>query len=158
MNIITNFLPEYSRPRSGIGLKEITSITIHWIGPYPKQSVWSPYYWWRDGTDGKGIEASAHFIVKDDKVLQAIPEKEVAWHCGSKGNFSSLGIEVVPEDESGVFGPDTLLTLRQLLGTLPKVTLKRHYDWTGKNCPLYYTPFTDGGDKNWESLKEFLLS
>jgi N-acetylmuramoyl-L-alanine amidase len=138
MNLKVDYLPGPSKARPMKKLKGIESITIHWIGPYPNQSVYSPYYWWRDGTDGSGVEASAHYIIKDLDVLQAIPIDEVAWHCGSSGNYTSIGIEVVPMSENGLFSNKSIVTLKQLLSTLPKVPLKRHYDWTKKDCPRYY--------------------
>jgi hypothetical protein len=137
MRIITEYLP-IGRARPGIRLKEASSVTIHWVGPYPGQSVWAPYYWWRDGIDGRGVEASAHFIVKDDTVLASVPVDEVAWHCGSSGNYTSIGIEVIPLDTEGVFSVQSIETLRALLKTLPEAPLRRHFDWTGKKCPAFY--------------------
>jgi N-acetylmuramoyl-L-alanine amidase len=146
--ITQTFLPKPSPCRPGLILSKPTSITIHWIGPYPNQTVDIPYNWWLKS----GLQASAHYIVKDLKVLQCVPENEVAWHCGSKGNYTSLGIEVIPMNIAGQFSADTIDTLCQLLQGLPKVELLRHYDWTGKNCPLYYTPLSDGGQERWEAL------
>jgi N-acetylmuramoyl-L-alanine amidase len=151
-NLITEWLPMPSRSRPGIANRGITSITIHWIGPYPNQSVYTPYYWWRDGTDGQGVTASAHYIVKNKDVLHCVPDDEVAWHCGSEGNYTSIGIEVVPATNSGMFGADTISTLKALLKTLPDVPLKRHYDWTSKDCPRYYTPLSEGGSGRWDEL------
>jgi hypothetical protein len=153
MNITEKFLPIGSKCRSGYALPKVDSITIHWIGPYPNQTVYSPYYWWRDGSDGKGVEASAHYIVKGNDVLHCIPDDEVAWHCGNReGNYSSIGIEVVPRDVDGRFDNTTISTLKELLAQLPPVSLKRHYDWTGKDCPRFYTPLGKGGDLAWSDL------
>jgi N-acetylmuramoyl-L-alanine amidase CwlA len=101
------------------------------------------------------MQASAHYIVKDNNVLQCIPTGEVAWHCGSKGNYTSIGIEVIPMNVAGEFSIKSIDSLHELLAILPRVTLKRHYDWTKKDCPLYYTPLApDGkGDERWENLK-----
>jgi N-acetylmuramoyl-L-alanine amidase len=103
------------------------------------------------------VEASAHYIVKDSEVLQAIPTDEVAWHCGSKGNYSSIGIEVIPASYNGMFSTASIDTLRSLLLLLPKVPLKRHYDWTGKDCPRYYTPMSEGGEERWKWIESELL-
>jgi N-acetylmuramoyl-L-alanine amidase len=157
MNLIKEYLPIGTRARPGYANQPIKSITIHWIGPYPQQSVYTPYYWWRDGTDGKGVEASAHYIVKNNDVLQAIPIDEVAWHCGNReGNYTSIGIEVIPMNEYGRFDIVTTQTLRELLKILPEVPLIRHFDWTGKDCPKYYTPLSNrvgvNGQSEWEKL------
>jgi N-acetylmuramoyl-L-alanine amidase CwlA len=138
--------------RPGTPLPLYNSITIHWIGPYPSQNVEDPRKWWIDSKQ----EASAHFILKDDIVICTVPISEVAWHCGCRaGNFSSIGIEVIPASKNGEFSSKSVQTLKELIATLNKVELKRHYDWTGKDCPLYYTPLStiEGGDKRWEELK-----
>lgn len=142
-------LPKGHKGRPGIPLQNPTSITIHWIGPYPNQNDAIVYNWWDTGN----VTASAHFIVKDDKCTQIIPTDEVAWHCGSRGNYTSIGIEVVPENTDGKFSDKTIETLHDLCQTLPDVELVRHYDWTKKTCPLYYTPMTEGGQERWEELK-----
>jgi N-acetylmuramoyl-L-alanine amidase CwlA len=84
--------------------------------------------------------------------MQCIPLYEVAWHCGCKGNYTSYGIEVIPADVTGRFSDLTIETLIYCISTLPKLELLRHYDWTKKDCPLYYTPLSDGGQTRWEQL------
>jgi N-acetylmuramoyl-L-alanine amidase len=147
-----NFIPRGKPARSGLKLANPTSITIHWVGPYPAQTPEVVRNWWTNGSNGMGIEASAHFIIKDDRIMQCIPLSEVAWHCGSKGNYASYGIEVVPADKEGKFSEQSIETLIYCISTLPKLPLKRHYDWTQKDCPLYYTPFTKDGNKHWQDL------
>lgn len=96
--------------------------------------------------------ASAHFIVKNDEVLQCWPLNKTAWHAGCRaGNDSSIGIEVCPADTAGRFGDLTVKTLKELLDTLPRLPLVRHYDWTGKDCPRYYCNLD-----NWTELLERL--
>lgn len=165
MIIKQEFMPVGHRSRPGLPMNHPTSITIHWIGPYPNQQPMDPRAWWLKGPDGQGLAASAHYIVKDDKCVQCIPENEVAWHTGGKGNYSSIGIEVIPMNKMGEFSLDTIETLIKLLKQLPKLELKRHYDWTQKDCPRYYTPIQTltgaegrvenppGGEARWEELK-----
>lgn len=126
-----------------------SSVTIHWIGPYPAQTPEQVRDWWIKS----GGEASAHYIIKDDKCIQCWPDTKVAWHCGNKkGNESSIGIEIVPMNASGEFSEQSINTLRELIAlrfsTLP---ILRHYDWSGKNCPAYYCD-----DKNWSTLLKSL--
>ncbi len=149
MNLKEQFITKNAPARPGIAMQEITSITIHWIGPYPKQSVQEPINWWTF----QGLQASAHFVVKDEDVINCIPTSEVAWHCGcNAGNYHSIGIEVVPMNTDGQFSQASIDTLKELLKTLPKVELKRHYDWTKKDCPRYYTPIVTDGDAHWAAL------
>lgn len=147
-----DYLP-IGKARPGTKIESIESITIHWIGPYPNQSVEVPRNWW----DTSGLEASAHFIIKDELVLATVPMDEVAWHCGvPKGNATSIGIEVIPEDKNGRFSAASIETLKELLQDIPRVPIKRHYDWTKKDCPLYYTPISFGGEERWQALKKEL--
>lgn len=146
------YLPDKCKGRPRIPLVKPTSITIHWIGPFPNQSVYIPRDYWVN----QNMEASAHWIVKNEEVLATIPMDEVAWHCGSKGNYHSIGIEVVPVNTAGEFGMTTLSTLYELIDKIEAqfgyLELKRHYDWTGKDCPRYYTPVVQGGQERWEQF------
>jgi len=139
----------------------VDKIIIHWIGAYPGQSVYAPYYWWEDGTNGEGVQASAHFIVKNKDVLQALPLDEVGWHSGDIRVWNSIGIEVIPMDTKGEFSQVTIETLKELIAHIrtvyPKTKLERHFDGVQKkDCPRYYTPIVENGQERWEKLKSYL--
>ena len=137
MRFRKELIPESAKCYTGIKFKEKPScITIHWIGPYPGQSPDDVRKWWIDSNG----EASAHFIVKEDEVLQCVETDTVAWHAGClSGNYTSIGIEVCPCNADGEFSSETIATLKDLLDfKLPPLPLVRHYDWTGKACPKYY--------------------
>ncbi|MDR2923432.1 MAG: peptidoglycan recognition protein family protein [Treponema sp.] len=151
--------------RSGIKFaKKLERIIIHWIGPYPNQVVSTPWQWWENGSDGKGVQASAHFIVKDDDIIQCLPLNEVGWHSGDMRNYDSIGIEVIPMNVAGEFSKTTIETLKLLIQHIRQETgldlpLKRHFDGVqGKPCPQYYTDFSKvpGGQQRWEELKQIL--
>ena len=57
------------------------------------------------------VQASAHYIIKDNDVLQTLPLNEVGWHSGDMRNYHSIGIEVIPMNTQGEFSKDTILTL-----------------------------------------------
>jgi len=175
MKITEKLLSKGKNARSGLLLNRIKKIIIHWIGPYPNQSVHSPWNWWENGSDGKGIKASAHFILKDDEVLQSLPLNEVGWHSGDDRNYESIGIEVIPMNNEGEFSKASIETLRLLIAHIRKevgnsLTLERHYDGVQKkDCPRFYTPLsevltkenqqdnaTEKGEQRWEKLKSFL--
>ena len=98
-------------------------------------------------------QVSFHFVVDDTRQIQVLPTNEVAWHAGVfDGNMTSLSIEIC---ESG----DRLKTLRNALDltyTLMQETginvIKKHYDWSRKNCPRILIDsrhVKDGLDWNW---------
>lgn len=115
-------------------------ITIHWTGPFPGQTPEQVRQWW---IDSKG-EASAHFIIKDEEVLQCWPLDRVAWHAGCRpGNYQTIGIEVIPMNKEGEFSAMSINSLNELIKYLNKelgmtAPIVRHFDWTGKRCPEYY--------------------
>jgi hypothetical protein len=182
MILIQRFLTLGKPARSG---KKFTAkpdtIIIHWIGPYPKQTVYEPWNWWENGNaktqqlDGTGVAASAHFILKDENGLQALPLDEIGWHSGDNRNYNSIGIEVIPMNNEGEFSKQSIDTLRLLIADIRKeigqdMKLERHYDGVQKkDCPRFYTPLSEvitrekqynevpmKGDERWEYLKLFL--
>jgi len=151
----------------------VKKIIIHWIGPYPNQTPAMVRDWWENGSDGRGVRASAHFIVKGSDILQCLPLKEVGWHSGDDRNFSSIGIEVIPTNKAGEFDDVTKKTLKELIAFIRQqigtdLILERHFDGVQKkDCPRYYTPVTslldgggrvenpEGGQGRWEKLAEY---
>jgi len=175
MKITRKLLSPGKRARAGLKIsKPLERIIVHWIGPYPYQAVSAPWNWWENGSDGKGVQASAHFIVKDDDAIQCIPLDEIAWHSGDGRNYTGIGIEVIPVNEEGEFGGLTTDTLKCLIRHIRRETgldlsIERHYDGVQKkDCPRFYTPVTglvgvdgrvvnpEGGQERWEKLKSFL--
>ncbi|MCL2252356.1 MAG: peptidoglycan recognition protein family protein [Treponema sp.] len=175
MKINNNFLTLGNRARSGTKFtKLVTKIVIHWIGPYPTHNPSGIREWWEKGSDGVGVQASAHFIVKESECLQCLPLDEIGWHSGDQRNYESIGIEVVPMNKAGEFSKTTIDTLHSLIKHIREevnsnLTIERHFDGVQKkDCPRFYTSVTknsgvdarienpEGGDKRWEDLKLFL--
>ena len=48
----------------------------------------------RDYFNNNSVDASAHYFVDWNKVIQTIPENEVAWHAGRTANHKYLSIEI----------------------------------------------------------------
>ncbi len=110
--------------------------------------------------------ASAHYIVgMTGQIFRVVPEGEVAYHCGGRSytpeakeyfgdyctdphkspNLCAIGIEMCHPDTSGLPTPATASASQLLIrdicsryGLNPAVALWRHYDITGKLCPLWY--------------------
>lgn len=93
--------------------------------------------------------ASAHFFVDRDSVWQSVELCDSAWHCGDGAsrngcsNLNSVGVELcskkdprgeyfIPE-ETAALGAELV---RYLLTLYPGATVCRHYDVTGKVCPM----------------------
>ena len=174
MKITRKLLSTGKRARPGIKFaKPLESVVIHWIGPYPGQAVSTPWNWWENGSDGKGIRASAHFVLKNEDIIQCLPLDEVGWHSGDLRNYNSIGIEVVPMSIDGEFSRATIETLKLLVQHIRHETgryleLERHYDGVQKkDCPKFYTPLSNAvtkdefgydlnGQERWERLRQFL--
>lgn len=150
MKLTKDFIPEGlpCDTRTMFPDEQPSVITIHWIGPYPYQTPDVVREWWILSKS----EASAHFIVKEDEVMQCWPTDKVAWHADcNTGNNTSIGIEVIPCNAQGRFSEKTIKTLKELLDTLPRLPIVRHFDWTGKDCPSYYCD-----NNKWHELLEKL--
>lgn len=115
----------------------------------------------RDYFNREGVQASAHYIVDDANVIQAVRDKDIAWHCGSKTykhaycrNSNSIGIEVCSNHDSFIsyaanpatdkgwyFTKESLENTAELVRYLmDKYNISidcvlMHYDVTGKWCP-----------------------
>lgn len=134
MNIKTQLLGTNHRCRPK-GNYKVTSITIHSTGN-PSSTAANERAWLDNSINNR--DASWHYVVGEREIIQAIPDCEEAWHCGkAKGNKESIGIEIC---ESG----NRQKTLENAAELVAKKLqeyrfgieqIKKHYDWTGKNCP-----------------------
>lgn len=129
-----NLLPKGHRLRPGGDYKK-TTVTIHSTGNL-SSSPQGERNWLNNSTNKR--LAAWHYVVGEGLVIQAIPENETAWHCGNTtGNNHSIGIEIVESGDRC----KVLTTAAEFVADLLKKygwgidKLKRHYDWTGKNCP-----------------------
>ena len=112
---------------------------------------------------------SAHFFVDEKEIWQSVREKDIAWHCGTRGmyfhpycrNANSLGIELCSwkQGEKYYFAPETVKNARNFVRSLmkkydiPLANVVRHYDVTHKNCPA---PFVEDAAA-WQSFKAGLI-
>lgn len=145
MNITQQFIRPNRFTRPGLALRNVTAIAIHYTGD-PGATAQNE----RDYFDGSCISAgrfaSCHFCVGlNGEVIQLIPESEWAY-CTCQANRYSLSIETCHPDSTGKFTESAERSLIELAASLCKKHglnplgsgLIRHYDVTGKECPLYY--------------------
>lgn len=113
--------------------------------------------------------ASAHFFVDEREIWQSVKEKDIAWHCGTRGmyfhpycrNANSLGVELCSRKrgEKYYFAPETVKNAQQFVRSLmkrygiPTENVVRHYDVTHKNCPA---PFVEDAGA-WQRFKAGLM-
>lgn len=126
------------------------SIAIHSTGN-AKSTAKNERAWLTNPTNDR--LASWHVVVGEKEAIEAIPLDEVAYHAGSKaGNNSSIGIELCESgDRSMVIANAVELVAKLLKERNWGVNrLKRHYDWSGKDCPRIMSA------NNWQGWREFV--
>ncbi len=134
MNITEDFLKHGHRLRPG-GIFPKISLTIHSTGN-PNSTAKNERAWLDNPSNTR--DASWHYVVDEREIIQAIPDREEAWHCGvAAGNRFSIGIEVCESgDRKKAVDNAARLTARLLKQyQLSMEEMKTHHDWTGKNCP-----------------------
>ncbi|MCM1578242.1 MAG: N-acetylmuramoyl-L-alanine amidase [Ruminococcus sp.] len=144
MKIEEKFLTvnKYSRP--GTALEKVTKIAVHYVGNPGSSAIANRNYFENQKNGGRYV--SSHFIVGlEGEVIQCIPLNEWSY-CTNQANGYSISIECCHPDSTGKFNKKTEQSLAELCAyLLDKFGLGaddiiRHYDVTGKQCPLYWSP------------------
>ena len=122
-------------------------------------------YFAREG----GLNASAHYFVDTERIVQSVKDSDTAWHCGRERggsyyndcrNANSIGIEMCSVIRNGVYViPEETMKraaklTRELMAKyhIPVSRVCRHYDVTHKNCPEPWVR----NPKLWEKFKTML--
>lgn len=154
MNIKDRLLtPGKEHGRTG-QLLQPKGIVVHYVGN-PGSSAESNRNWFENGAGG--AYTSAHYIIGlTGEILRLIPENERAQHAGKSyasmydamaksNNGTYIGIECCHPDAGGQFNEKTTEALVEICTEIcrqyafnPASDVKRHFDVTGKMCPLYY--------------------
>ena len=127
----------YNR-RPGIALAA-TTLTIH-NNANPTSTARNERVWLTNPSNNR--TASYHIAIDERGAIEVLPLTEVGWHAGdgsgsASGNRTSIGIEIC---ESGNY-EKTLTNAVSLIAKMlhergwDTTRLRRHYDWSGKNCP-----------------------
>ncbi len=148
---------KYSRP--GIELGKVNDIVVHYTAnpgtdaednrnyfnnlPRLNQNKQTPVY------------ASSHFVIGlEGQIVQCSPLNEMAYASNDR-NSDTIAIECCHPDKSGKFNSLTYRALVELVSylciryDLDEEDVIRHYDVTGKLCPLYFVKHEDA----WETFK-----
>ncbi len=140
--------------RHGVRLSDFSGVVIHYVGNPATTATANRNYFNQPTT-----EVVSHFVVGlYGEIIQCLPlhERSVA---SNNRNRDTISIEVCHPDESGKFNDATYASLVRLtawlcdLGGLDETDVIRHYDVTGKECPLYYVRHPDA----WEQLRDDIV-
>jgi N-acetylmuramoyl-L-alanine amidase len=146
---------QYSRPK--IPLEKVNAIVIHYVGnPGTSAQANRNYFDGLSKQSGEGATyASSNFIVGlEGEVIACVPINEIAYASNNR-NSDTISIETCHPDETGKFNTVTYDSLAELTAWLcyhfglESENVIRHYDVTGKLCPLYFVEHEDA----WETFK-----
>ena len=137
--------------RRGVMLEGVRNIVIHYVanpGSTAQQN--------RDYYASRSSDVSSHFVIGlKGEIIQCIPLHEKS-SASNHRNKDTISIEVCHPDESGKFTDETYDSLVKLTVWLCEVCgldssdIIRHYDITGKQCPLYFVTHENA----WERFKK----
>jgi len=149
MKIIEKLLTMNSYSRPGRATGGIKGIILHWTGA-PMQRAVNTWNWFETGCPKEKHYSSAHYIIDiNGDIYHAIPDNEIAYHCGSSakdpasgriytdwarakfGRFAenpdinspnncTVGIELCITDNQGNLTPETLGAAAELVVKLIK--------------------------------------
>ena len=148
VDIIEMFLTpnEYSRPQTP--LKKVKSVVIHYTAN-PGTTAESNRNYFENLKDNQETSVSSHFVIGlDGEIIQCIPLDEISYASNAR-NIDTISIECCHPDETGKFNKKTYNSLVKLVAwvcceyNLAKKDIIRHYDVSGKKCPLYYVEQED---------------
>ena len=133
---------EWSRP--GTPLEDINAVVIHYVGN-PNTTAWqNRSYFANLATTGETSASSNLIVGLEGEALLCVPLDEVAY-CSNDRNYDTVSIEFCHPDADGKPTQDTYDTLVKLAAWLCDLYgldveegIIRHYDVTGKQCPVYF--------------------
>lgn len=151
-------LNPYSRP--GILLGRHEKIAVHYVGN-PGSSALANRNYFESLKDSRTTYASSHYIIgMAGEIIQCVPEDEIAY-CTNSANDYSISIECCHPDRTGVFTQPTRKSLIALCADIcqrydldPMSAIIRHYDVTGKYCPLAWVE----DEEDYKKFKREVLS
>ena len=143
----------YSRP--GTALEKVNGIVIHYTANPGATAIANRNYF-ENLKDTHTTKASSHFVVGlEGEIVQCIPTAEIAYASNDR-NSDTISIECCYKNEDGSFEQATYDSVIRLTAWLcekfglTSEDVIRHYDVTGKLCPLYYEEHEDA----WTQIKK----
>lgn len=145
MKITEMFLTPSKYVRPQIKLAKVTKIAVHYVGNPNTSALANRNYFENCGKTGARYVSSHYIIGLDGEIIQCIPLDEWSY-CTNQANGYSISIECCHPDSTGKFTDETEKSLAELCAFLCRKfgltenDIIRHYDITGKQCPLYWSP------------------
>ena len=140
--------------RRGVYLESVQDIVIHYVGNPGSTAQQN-----RDYYANPSSEVSSHFVIGlKGEIIQCIPLHEKS-SASNHRNKDTISIEVCHPDESGKFTDAAYQSLVKLTTWLCEICgldssdVIRHYDITGKQCPLYFATHEDAWEQFLEDIK-----
>lgn len=133
----------YSRP--GTIRKRTEKVAVHYVGNPGTTALNNRNYFNNLAKTHSRYVSSNYIVGLDGEVLECVPPEEIAY-CTNQANEYSISIECCHPDATGKFTDATETALAELCVYLLKRygltadDIIRHYDVTGKQCPLYWAP------------------
>lgn len=142
--------------RRGEKLDTVNSIVIHYVGnPGTTAQQNHDYY------DQPDTTVSSHFLVGlEGEIIQCVPMDEKS-SASNDRNSDTLSIEVCHPDATGQFTQESYDSLVKLTAWLcdhchiGRDQVIRHYDVTGKLCPLYFVENPEAWEQFLEDVKNY---
>lgn len=142
--------------RRGEPIDRVTAIAIHYVGNPGTTAQQN-----RDYYDQPDTPVSSHFVIGlDGEVIQCVPLTEKS-SATNERNRDTISIEVCHPDETGQFTQasyDALVRLTAWLCDelgLDRGDVIRHYDVTGKLCPLYFVAHPEAWEQFLQDVKDY---
>ena len=148
---------DYSRP--GEQVDAVEKIVIHYLAN-PMTTAQQNHDYFESLKDLQDVSMSANFIVGlDGEIVECVPPGEIAYASNSM-NHLSISIENCHPDTTGKFTEATYDSCVELTAYLVdhyglgREDIIRHYDVTGKECPLYFVEHEDA----WDQFKDDVMN
>jgi len=156
MKSITRKISKYNfSSRSG---QKIKYIVMHFTGNNTDTALNNANYF-----GGGNRDASAHYFVDNDNIVQVVEDNNASWHCGDGNgkygitNQNSIGIEMCGTNSEITTATElNAIDLVKHLMTkynIPIDRVVRHYDASRKICP---SPWSNSNCSKWNNFKKKL--
>ena len=136
--VTQNYLTKNAYSRPGIALRKVNGVVVHYTANKNSTAKENRDYFESLATNHK-THASSHFIIDSDgSIIQCIPLTEISYASNSR-NVDTISIEALVKALMNQYHLDANDVIR-------------HYDITGKLCPIYFVRNPD----EWLAFKKRL--